>query len=352
MKRTDLLTLSVLAMLIVACDRGEPGRVETLTEPPEVVVSPALGAEGQYSVPARIVAAERAEVATRISGTVREVLVEVGALVRRGDVLMRLDDSGVESSVLRGEAQATVARRTYERIRSLEADGAATELELDQAVAALEVAEASLGEARAARDYVLLRAPFDGVVTARMADPGDLAMPGRPVLRLASRGAVKIEADVPATLAGDVGPGDRVSVVHLATGDRWTAVVNRTVPFIELASHRFRLEAGFEAPDGERPRAGTYVRMEFGTRDSMNHWVPADAVVRRGQLAGAYVLEDGLLRLRWLRTGRRRADAVEVLSGLSEGDLVVRSPGPALTDGMAAGPVRRLEWSMSGEDGR
>jgi hypothetical protein len=81
-------------------------------------------------------------------------------------------------------------------------------------------------------------------------------------------------------------------------------------------------------------------------------WVPADAVVRRGQLAGVYVVTDGEVRLRWIRTGRRNADAVEALAGVSEGLLVVRDPDPGLVDGAQVEGMERVSWTFSPEGGR
>ena len=111
-----------------------------------------------------------------------------------------------------------MARRTYDRLANLERDGAATRQELDQAEAALRTAEAMVAEASASRDYFTLRAPFDGTVTSRYADPGDLAVPGRPVLVISGSQGVKIVADLPASLAGAVADGGSIAVVSPETG--------------------------------------------------------------------------------------------------------------------------------------
>ena len=81
-------------------------------------------------------------------------------------------------------------------------------------------------------------------------------------------------------------------------------------------------------------------------------WVPADAVVRRGQLTGLFVVVENELRLRWIRPGRRSGDAVEVLAGLPPGSAVVRRPGPAVLDGTAVGEVNEEPWSFTPEEVR
>lgn len=351
MNRTLMLIIPALVASIAACDRDEPGAVERPADVGSVSVSAAVAAVGGSQVAARIVSEKTASLATRTSGTVQAVNVRVGSAVRRGEPLVRLEASGVEAAVTRAEAQVRVARRTHQRIANLERDGAATQQELDQAEAALRTAEAALSEAGAAREYVILRAPFDGTVTARLADPGDLAVPGRPVLVVAAARGVKVEADLPAVLADAVATGDPVHVVTGAGGDRWPARVTRVVPVIDPSSQRFRAEAEFESDTG-LPLAGTVARLEIPGTGSATAWVPTDALVRRGQLVGVFVLADDIVRLRWVRTGRAQAEAVEILAGLSAGELVVRQPGPELADGMKAGGSRSVLWAASPEGGR
>jgi len=351
MKRYMMLLMPILLASVSACARDEPGEVTALESAGTVSVSAAHQLEGAAQIPARVVARETANLATRTSGTIESVLVGIGSPVRQGQVLVRLEASGVESAVARAEAQAVVARRTYDRLSNLERDGAATRQELDQAEAALRTAEAMRDEADAAREYVTLRAPFDGTVSARFVDPGDLASPGQPVLVISGAGGVKLEADVPAAMAEAMAEGERVTVVEPQSARRWPATVRRVVPVIDLASHRFRVEAMFDSSEN-LPVAGSYVRLEIAGRGEANAWVPSDAIVRRGQLSGVYVVTGDAVRLRWIRTGRRTADAVEVLAGLAAGSLVVRHPDPGLVDGAAVDGTSEVEWLFSSEGAR
>ncbi|MBT8479026.1 MAG: efflux RND transporter periplasmic adaptor subunit [Gemmatimonadetes bacterium] len=350
MKLYTMLLMPVLLGSLAACGREEPGEVEAIDAAGTVDVSAAVSAESGTQIPARVVARETASLATRASGTIESIRVDVGSSVRRGQVLVRLEASGVESAVARAEAQTVAARRTFDRLQNLERDGAATRQELDQAEAALRTAEAMLAEAHSARGYVSMEAPFAGTVTARYADPGDLAVPGRPVLVISGTGGVKLEADLPATMVG-VAEGEPVTVVATGSGARWPATVRRVVPVIDLASHRFRVEATFDSP-GDQPVAGSFVRLEFAGRGEASAWVPSDAVIRRGQLAGVYVVDEDVARLRWIRTGRRGDDAVEVLAGLGEGALVVRDPEPGLVDGAAVRGTNVVGWVFTQEHGR
>ena len=354
MKRSILFLIPMLTLTVASCDRGEPGQVARTTTPQDVTVSPVVRAAGSQLVAARVVATEEARLATRASGTVRSVSVDVGAQVQRGQILVRLDDAGVESGVAAAEANVAVATRTYQRLENLVRDGAATAQELDQARAQMKMAEAGLAEAQSNRDYVVLKAPFAGTVTARYVDPGDLASPGQPMVTISGSSGVKVVADAPAPLASRIAVGDGVRILDQETGHHWPATVTRRVPVIEQASNRFRLEARFDDAAEGIPLPGTFVRVAVAGIEDAGLLVPSDAVVREGQLTGVFALEDGTLRLRWIRPGRTADGMIEVLSGLDADARIVRSPSPTILDGTAAGNIQEEDWdpTEAGEGAR
>lgn len=344
-RRMVVFAMTAIAGL-AACDRSEPGSVPPLAEPPLVTTARPTVAGGVVSLPATVRTVERAELASRTSGRVLEVRIDAGSVVSRGDVLLVLDGEAVAARARQAEAEAERARRSFARIEALQRDGAATDQELDDTRARLAVAEAGLEEARIQRAYTVLRAPFAGTVVSRSIDPGDLAIPGRPVLTLAGTGALEVVADVPASLEGSVAVGDTLFVLHPETGVRIPARVARVAPAVQVASQRFRVEATLPpatAPSlatGSRLVPGAYVRVELPDPGSATLWVPAESVVRRGQLTGVFTVEGDTARLRWIRPGNRRAGAVEVLGGLSAADILVRRPPPGLEDGRPVQPVR------------
>ena len=338
--------IALVTIISAAGCGGEPGELPASSEPVDVVVSTSASAPGLTTAPGTVVATREAKLATRTSGTIRSVAVDIGARVSAGDALVALDTREIDARIASAEAAAQLARRWHERIASLADDGAATAQELDDAKARLEMAEAGLRDARAQRNYVVLRAPFAGVITARMADPGDLAVPGVPVLNMIGTDALKIEADLPAELAGEISVGDRLGVYQPESGRRHAARVTRVVPAVERSSRRFRIEARFESDSVAPPAvsSGTFVRVELDRPGSATRWIPADAVVRRGQLSGVFVVEDGELRLRWVRLGERFGESVELLAGPAGDAPLVRNPAPALVDGQPVGDVRRIDW--------
>jgi RND family efflux transporter MFP subunit len=201
MKQTRWILLVLLVTpLLAGCDRGEPGAMAADGEPANVVVTAPVVQPDVARFPAEVRAARKADLATRMAGTIVRVNGDVGSRVTRGDLLVLLDAVDVEARISRAGAAERQARQWHDRIQSLEADGAATPQELDDAVARLEMATASLTETEAQLSYAVLRAPFSGVITRRFAEPGDLATPGFSVLTIVAEGSIKIVADLPGEL--------------------------------------------------------------------------------------------------------------------------------------------------------
>lgn len=329
--------LLTAAAALGACHGDAPERERRQLDPVAVTVSSAWSSAADRAFTGRVAAADEAQVATRTSGTVTAVLVEVGEQVQVGELLATLDDADVQARIQAARAQVELAEKQHGRISRLAADGAASQMELDQATAQLEAALAMLQEAEAQADYVEVKAPFSGVITARMADAGDLAVPGHPIVTVQTRGAAKVVADLPAGAQGTVSEG--MSVTLSQAGTSVAATVSRVVPSLDARSHRFRIEVRGEDP---LPwAAGQVVRVNIADAGSGTRWIPSDAVVRRGQMTGVFTVEQDSLRLRWLRLGRTLDEAVEVLAGPA-GDLdVVRSPAPEFVDGQPVSQIQR-----------
>jgi hypothetical protein len=158
-------------------------------------------------------------------------------------------------------------------------------------------------------------------------------------------GALKVVAELPAHRAGTISVGDRVHV--RVAGGVHSAQVSRVVPALGEGSRTFRVEAALaDAAAGVIP--GSYARLEVAVRGEGPRWVPADAVVERGQLTGVFTVEADTVRLRWVRLGQRRDGAVELLAA-PEGDLrVVRRPGEDLFDGRPVSSARDEQWAAPG----
>lgn len=347
MKRMMTLT-AILAL--GACAAEEPGRLPRGPEPAEVAVSAVALAPAVESYPASVTSERAADIATRMSGTVKRVLVDVGSRVRSGQPMVELDAVDVGARVEAARAQEELARTSHRRVENLARDGAASQQELDRATAALAAARAMLAEAEAQGAYAVIRAPFDGVVTHRSVNPGDLALPGHPLLVVVAPGALKVVADLPSQRAGTLSVGQAVTVRLAGSTGAVGARIVRVVPALGGSARTFRVEAVMDdAP--AHALAGAYARLDLPRAGDGARWVPADAVVERGQLTGVFTVEADTLRLRWVRLGQRRGDAVELLAAPA-GDLtVVRRPAADLFDGRAVGSRSAEAWTAKGAAG-
>ncbi|MDZ7780760.1 MAG: efflux RND transporter periplasmic adaptor subunit [Gemmatimonadota bacterium] len=338
------LILTTLALGVAACGAEEPGRVETTGDAVDVVVTEPVRAPSVASHAAEVGSDRSVDIATRMSGTVREVHVDIGSVVRAGDRLISLDDEDIVARIEAAQAQYALAEKEHGRIERLHANGAASTQELDRSAAALEGARSALAEAEAQKSYAVVRAPFEGVVTARRIDAGDLANPGVPLLSLIDPARIEVVADLPAYLMGTLSEGSAVEVQVDGVADPAAATVTRVGPTVGEGARTFRVEVAPTEPlEGAYP--GAYARLSVPVDGSPSRWIPADAVVERGQLRGIFVVEDDVIRLRWVRLGLRRADAVELLSGPGGAPSIVRRPDVSLRDGLPVGSVREEGWS-------
>jgi RND family efflux transporter MFP subunit len=174
--------------------------------------------------------------------------------------------------------------------------------------------EVTLGEAA-------VKAPFDGVVAERLAEPGDTAAPGRPLLVIHDPLKLRLEAQVPESCASKASVGMEVRARIDALGREVLARVEEISPAADPQSRTFLLKAALPEEKGLRP--GTFGRFLQPCGKKTALLVPAAAVARSGQLEMVRVLEGGRPQVRHVRTGKAHGAKVEVLSGLREGETVL-----------------------------
>lgn len=194
-------------------------------------------------------------------------------------------------------------------------------------------AQAEVDNARVAIGYARVTAPTPGVVSRRSVDPGALAAPGTPLLTIDDDRTLRLEAIIEEGRAGLVAQGTQVSVFVDALGDRPLAGrVAEINPTSDAASRSFM--ARIDLPPDPQLRAGLFGRAAFpmGQTDVIS--VPLSAIVERGQTSAVYVIENNdTARLRFVTTGKRSGDRVEVLTGLSKGDRVIVGDLSRVADG-------------------
>jgi RND family efflux transporter MFP subunit len=272
-----------------------------------------------------------------------EVAVEEGDRVRRGELLVRLEDAvlvaqrdAAEASVREAEAALRVARQDLVRSEELSRGQIAARQTLEQREAAARQAEARLAAARARRDEAAARlaqtrvlAPTDGTVSRRTALLGAVAPAGQEVVRLIRDDRLELDARVPELDLAAVQAGQRVRVAH---GDRTIeARVRAVAPTVAAETRLGGVHVALPPDAGLRP--GMFARAEIQSEPATALTVPQEAVVFREGRPAVFVLAGDRVALRPLATGRRRDGAVEVLDGLAPGEQVVVAGAGFLSDG-------------------
>ncbi|MGD0940158.1 MAG: efflux RND transporter periplasmic adaptor subunit [Terracidiphilus sp.] len=299
-------------------------------------------------------ARETAVVSAQVTGRIQQVLVRAGDSVRTGQTLVVLDDAALLASVDQAQAALKVAQSqevaaqsdaklavsTLDRYRLLQAEKSVSPQEMDEvagraeaAAARLEAVRAQTGAAQAQESaartmlgYTRLSAPFAGVLTARMADPGTMAAPGVPLLQVDQAGALQLEASVDESAIGAIHKGMKVEVeIDSGSFAQMTGTVAEIDPAADPASHSFTVKIDLPASSGLR--AGMYGSTKFADGVRQAIFIARSAVVLRGSLASAYVLDgNGVAQLRYLTLGATQGNLVEVLSGISSGERLVDAP--------------------------
>ena len=337
--RGSILTLTFAALGAAACGRHEaPKATEAPAVPARDVTTVEVarsGGAGEVAVPGAVQARKRATLSTRMPASVVELPYQEGQWVKAGAVVVRLDDAPLRAAVAAAEAGVKATQSDLDRTKSLLEKGAATPRELEQMTAAASGSQAQLTAAKDGLSYSALRAPFDGRVAVRRVNLGDVANPGMPLIEIEGEGGLELKATVESALAATLRPGSKLRAQVDGQPAPLAATVTAIAPSGDPTTHRFELKADLPAASGLR--AGLFARLLVpGVAAEPKLTVPASAVFERGGLTGVFVAVDGKARLRWIATGAREGDAVEVRAGVEAGERVVLSPVD-LADGA---PVR------------
>ena len=296
-----------------------------------------------------------AQLASQVMGTITRVNVHEGDRVRRGEVLVSIDEAqqqaaytgakaglqASQESIAAADADYALAESTMKRYQMLydkkslspqEYDEVKTRLasaqaRRDAAHAGRAQAEAGVSQAGTAMSYTKVRAPFDGIVIAKLAEPGAMAAPGVPLLVVEDPSRFRLEAEVDESRIGAVKLGETVSVVIDSLGGQpIDGKVTQIVPAADPGSRTFTVK--IDLPSNPQMRTGLFGRVRFprGQREAIE--IPRSAVLSRGQMQAVYVIgADQLASMRFVTLGAASGDQVEVLSGLQNGDRIVTQPG-------------------------
>ncbi len=344
MTRRQLLMTAFVLLLAGACARedispqatdGEQLSAELLTVAPEEIPE-------TYTTTGTLIADDRVEIASRLMGFIRNLRVREGSKVKKGQLLLTIDPTEIEAQL--SEARARLAQ-AQARFNEIEADYKRykklfeqhlipasqfqkSELALQVAREDLRVAQANLRRVEVQLQYAEIRSPVDGVVVEKLKQAGDIANPGAPILTIENPANIVLKTFIREDHVRNVQVGDRLAIIVDAAKLRTVGTVTQVVPAGDPATHSYLVKATLEETRGVR--IGMFARAEFLIGSKWGILIPAEAIVRRADLPGIYIVdEDGIAHFRMLRTGRQLDGRVEILAGLKGGErIVLRAEAP------------------------
>ncbi len=286
-------------------------------------------------------ALNQSTVAAQTSGRVVELPYDVGDYVEKGAVIVRFTATeqrsrrqALEASAAEAQARVAEAQLTFDRTRDVYEKKLIAKAQFDKARADFDAARAraesmraQLAEAREGYAYTTIVAPYAGIVVARHVQLGETVAPGKPIMTGLSLEHLRVVVDVPQQHIGPL-RRHRKARVLLPDGSSVDASALRIPPSADPVTHSFRVLVELPSDEHHGVYPGTLVKVAFVSGEEERLLVPAKAVVRRGELTGAYVVNPGgRISLRYLRLGSPAADGgVPVLAGLASGERVATDP--------------------------
>jgi len=293
----------------------------------------------------------RADLRAEVSAIVLQVLKENGEPVRRGDLLVRLDDTAIRDSLASAEESARAAgqsfeqaERQYQRLKTLQAQGMSSiqatedaEIRRNNAQSDLVAAKARAATARQQLQRTEVRAPFDGVVSERKVSAGDTAQVGKELVKVIDPQSLRFEGLVAADRLAELKVGQGV---HFRVNGYGAAGFNGKVKRVDVAANATtrQVEVMVAFAEGEKPKAaGLYAEGHVESSASQALLLEDAAVQRVGDKSYAWRLQGGKLNKVEVQLGARdvRTGNYAVLTGLKAGDQVLAKPGSTLKDGQS-----------------
>jgi RND family efflux transporter MFP subunit len=363
-----LLAAGIVPRLLHRSAMVEEARATDEQAASVLVVRVARTVEGSnLALPGSVQPLQETSVYARANGYVRKWLVDIGAHVTKGQVLVELDVPDVDEELRQAQASANqalagvaqaktqleLARATNKRYGALGPSGVVSQQEVDQYQAAFDAQQSNVVAAGAAhgsalasvrrlqdlKSFGVIVAPFDGVVTLRTAEVGQLVTSGtgmgQPLFKVAEVDTVRVFVNVPQLYAADIKVGmDAPTSVRELPGRMFEGKVTRTANELDMGTRTLLTEVDIPNRDNAL-MAGMYARVSFHmTGHSQLPIVPATAVLMDARGTRVAVVHDGILSWKKVEIEGDFGDRLGIATGVADGEMVVAAPSDRLVEGM------------------
>ncbi|WJJ95783.1 efflux RND transporter periplasmic adaptor subunit [Algibacter luteus] len=352
MKKTYTAITLLVTLILASC--GSEGKNNVADNSPAITVKvnqvEANGNSPFLSTSGKIQAKNSADLSTRMMGYVNKVHVNVGDQVRKGQLLVSINNADLQAKkaqVNAGITEATAAfnnaQKDYNRFKNLFASNSASQKEMDDITANFEMAKARLeaanqmkNEINAQFTYSNISAPFNGIITSKIIKVGDMANPGMPLISIETPGVFEVIAMVPETEISSIKTGITVDVLVKSINKSLKGKVTEVSTSAKNTGGQYLVKIDLDETEANI-LSGMFATVQFPVaRKAATAMVlvPTEAIVKNGQLSGIYtVSQSNTALLRWLRLGRTFENQVEVLSGLNADEAYIVSAEGKLFNG-------------------
>ncbi len=333
MKRpTSLFALGAALLALSACGKHEPAESASAPNLPVATVRTAvvraINETRFIDIPGTVRPTDRATLSPKVMGTVTRVSAELGQAVTAGQMLVEISANEIAAKLAQAETALAQAQRDLDRETALLAQGASTAEMVRNLQDRQHIMASQVEEARTFLTYTRITAPFNGVITRKLVNEGDLAAPGQPLLELEGTSVFRVEAELPESLS-TIAPGTSLAVSVGST--ELTGKLTELSPATNTQSRT--VMAKIELPANAAVRSGQYARVALPNGRAAALLIPAAALSRFGQLERVFVASEGRADLRLVKTGAQRGNEIEVLAGLSADENVIISDTNNLREG-------------------
>lgn len=280
------------------------------------------------------IANESVQVTPRIASIVTRIAFEEGQIVRKGDLLVELENSEIRAGLAVAEAALSESRSLYNRSVSLAPTQAISASNLEQLQAAMHVNEAQVEAAKARLANTIIRAPFDGRVGLRRVSPGSFVDPSTVITTLDDTDTIKLDFSIPETFLAVVSEGMNIVASSLVYPDeRFEGRVASIDTRLDPVARSVQVRATLPNPRGYL-KPGMFLTVNLQRDRGPVLVAPEAAIVPQRGLQYVYKVVEGKAVLQQVTLGRRAPGLVEIVSGVVQGDLLVTEGTHKLRDGM------------------
>lgn len=332
------MVLMVALVAIAGCGKGGENTTTTKATPVKVMKAGTGEIASASSLSGKIAAAVDVSVVPKTAGKVAEVPVKVGDVVKKGQVLVKLEGAELGAQVRQAQAalnmaraNADVAQRNLQRMEELFRDGAVSQSQLEAARGSADVTQAQVQQAAATLDLMstqyrntIIEASQAGLVASLHVEVGEMASPSAPVANIVNIEQVIVEINVAESDINRLGIGQEIKVKVPAVSDQpFTGQVTSVAPAADAATKAFPVKVAIANPN-QQLKPGMFAEVELSTEKRSNVIViPKEAVIKRGEKSIAFVVQDGKAVEREVKTGITSNGTVEITSGIAAGEDVV-----------------------------